>query len=74
MNTLQKCIDELKKDQPDIRYILGMLETYMELSHPGVLVKGIETSTSLRQEHIPADESKDPIAIAYETGRTGKVS
>ena len=34
MNTsvLKKCVEELKKDQPDIRYILGMLETFIELS------------------------------------------
>jgi len=33
MNTLQKCIDELKKEQPDIRYILGMLETFLEFNN-----------------------------------------
>lgn len=36
MNTqiLQKCLDELKKEQPNIEYIKGMLETLILLSNP----------------------------------------
>jgi len=35
MNTsiLQKCVVELKKDNPKIDYILGMLETVIEMSN-----------------------------------------
>ena len=34
MNTsiLIKCVDELKKDTPNLQYVLGMLETIIELS------------------------------------------
>lgn len=30
--TLTKCVDELKKDTPNIQYVLGMLETIIEMS------------------------------------------
>lgn len=30
-NILNKCIEELKKDEPDLSYLRGMLETLMEL-------------------------------------------
>lgn len=40
MNTqiLQKCVDELKKDSPNIPYILGTLETLIEMLpiQPGI--------------------------------------
>lgn len=34
MNTaiLQKCVDELKKEKPNVAYILGTLETLIEMS------------------------------------------
>lgn len=39
MNTkiLQKCVDELKQDKPKIDYVLGMLESVIELSGATVL-------------------------------------
>lgn len=33
-NILQKAIEELKKEQPKIDYVLGMLETFAELTTP----------------------------------------
>ena len=30
--TLQKCVTELKKESPNIQYVLGMLETIIEMS------------------------------------------
>jgi len=30
-NILKKCIDELKKEKPEIQYVLGMLETLYEM-------------------------------------------
>jgi hypothetical protein len=36
MNTtiLSKCVDELKKDTPNIQYVLGMLETLVTMGNP----------------------------------------
>lgn len=36
MNTkiISKCLDELKKDSPDLSYIRGMLETLIEVDSP----------------------------------------
>lgn len=31
-NILQKCIDALKNEKPNIDYVLGMLETLVEMS------------------------------------------
>lgn len=44
INTLSKCVEELKKDAPNISYVLGMLETVIEMN-------GIQVP--LPQYHIP---------------------
>lgn len=31
-NILSKCLEELKKDQPNISYVIGILETLMEMN------------------------------------------
>ena len=33
---LQKCIDELNKENPDLSYLKGMLETLSEMSEQSV--------------------------------------
>lgn len=39
MNTrvLQKCLDELKKEKPDMSYIRGMLETLVEMGEEHIV-------------------------------------
>lgn len=32
INTLTKCVEELKKETPNISYVLGMLETVIEMN------------------------------------------
>ncbi len=32
ITTLQKCVEELKKETPNISYVLGMLETVIEIN------------------------------------------
>lgn len=32
ITTLSKCVEELKKDNPNISYVLGMLETVIEMN------------------------------------------
>lgn len=78
--TLQKCVDELKKDAPNIPYILGMLETYIELNPPAVspIQTRIYSDIIHTKEITPkVDEMTDEerrIAIAYERGQTGKIT
>lgn len=72
MNTLSKCIEELKKDQPDIRYIIGMLETYVELSSTrpattytvtgsGIMTKPIIVPELVDEEQLPHGYANGPI-------------
>jgi hypothetical protein len=72
MNTLTKCIEELKKDKPDIRYILGMLETYLEISFGAKMAVIPPTSSQLPP--VPVDEEKTPLVTAYETGKVGNIT
>lgn len=76
MNTsiLQKCVEELKKDSPKIDYILGMLETVIEMSGNAV----VSTPTMPNTVYIQAtgttpqplsDEEK--LAQTYGTGPIG---
>ena len=75
-NILQKCLQELNKDKPDISYAKGILETFISLNSdnnaifitqdthvPGVVVRTEEA----------ADE-RDPLEDAYLRGGTGKLS
>ena len=72
-NVLQKCVDELKKEQPNIQYVLGMLETVIELSVarpmlPTTYPLSAQNNTShgttieIPQEEIPAHLRVGPIA------------
>lgn len=36
ITTLQKCVEELKKETPNISYVLGMLETVIEMDRVAV--------------------------------------
>lgn len=66
MNTqlLQKCVDELKKDKPDLSYLRGVLETLISLSGAVVTTSPIyNTSTPLASNPIiRADEERIPDA------------
>ena len=72
---LNKCIDELKKAEPDLSYIRGMLETLVELSANQIQHVPFRPSTTAINtlENTVADENS-PILDAYNTGRTGIVT
>lgn len=36
-SVLQKCVDELSKDNPKLDYVRGMLETLLSMSEPNVV-------------------------------------
>ena len=77
ISVLTKCVDELKKDSPDIRYILGMLETLIALtggSSVGVVIPQIGTATfSTTTNGARVDEEGD-LPRGYATGRIGKIT
>lgn len=81
--TLQKCVDELKKESPDIRYILGMLETYIELNASITVIPGLDprfhVSSTISKPIVETkvDELTDEqkrTARLYEGGPTGKIT
>lgn len=72
--TLQKAIDELKKETPNISYVLGMLETIIELSGAPVpyntpsLSSYSGTPTILKNDNIIQKEEGSDLLAAYERG------
>ncbi len=68
MNTkiLQKCVEELKKDTYSKEYVLGMLETFIDLAGgiPADKTMIYETTTPEIKgmvTRIPADEPKEEL-------------
>lgn len=47
-NILKKCVDELKKETPKIDYVLGMLESVIELSGQTPVVSPIHNKFAIR--------------------------
>lgn len=71
MNTiLLKCVEELKNKEPNISYVLGMLETVIEMS--GMPLPN--STTSLKFKPLPT-EKIDEISIedAYLNGKIGNI-
>ena len=66
MNTkiLQKCVDELNKEQPNIPYIKGILETLIEVTGQSVVpinpTKYDSITTTNKVREILADEEVVP--------------
>lgn len=64
MNTqiLQKCLDELKQEKPNIEYIKGMLETLILLSNtsnPVINNTHIEQNVTKKVEELVKDDVPD---------------
>lgn len=55
-NILSKCVEELKKDNPNISYVLGMLETVIEM--------GNQTSISVPYT-LPYNPPMNPLTPSY---------
>ena len=70
MNTsiLVKCVEELKKKEPKIDYILGMLETVIEMS--GVAVPSTIAHTVSREveKEIPTLSDEEVLLSSYAKG------
>lgn len=81
MNTqiLQKCLDELKKDEPNIEYIKGMLETLILLSNPliPIINNTKEQYVTEKVKELVRTEtiSDEEIALEkYNSGLTGRIT
>ena len=79
MNTaiLLKCIEEIKKDKPNLEYIRGILETIVEMSGSQVPKSNMPTiqstyvqTTSLSDEEI----AEQALVNKYESGPIGNLS
>ena len=83
MNTtiLAKCIEELKKETPDISYIRGALETLLEMSAQPAVVAHQPMPQSIPQQTpnvsttVQTDEQlQDELYKQYVTGPIGKLT
>ena len=65
---LQKCVEELKKENPNISYLLGMLETVIEMSKDNETTKtnGTIAFTPNFNTPIPTQAAPEPTAAEKE--------
>ncbi len=59
-NILKKCVDELKKDTFSKEYVLGMLETIIEMSSETKSFTTHETKTPIVRTETVSDEEVVP--------------
>lgn len=67
---LQKCVDELKKEQPNIQYILGILETIIQIG--GVkppFVGGAHTPISIDPRKLAVARGENTAEMIAEESR-----
>lgn len=81
MNTsiLQKCLEELNKENPKIEYIKGMLETFIALAgNPPIITPQNNNShvTEKIKELVRTESVSDEEAVPdfLRPGRTGNIS
>lgn len=83
ISVIKKCLDALAKDGPDLSYIRGMLETFVEMNvtevkPPTVYVSNDPPSTPKAQVTTKVDEQLTPeqeaALRAYTNGPLGKVA
>lgn len=72
MNTkiLQKCLEELKKDKPDLSYLRGTLETLIEMAGGQVLPNAILPPWPIQDSVDKVDEITD-VDKEYERKQLG---
>lgn len=84
-NLLQKCVDELNKETPDISYLKGVLETLIEIeksnsekpnsfipSYPNYFPNGTGTPLPL-SPIVTSKTNEDEILEKYENGSIGTI-
>jgi hypothetical protein len=72
---LQKCVDELKKESPKIDYVLGMLESVIELGGSSSLphLPSILDVKSIPRTDSVSDEEGSGLLARYEKGTIGNI-
>ena len=74
---LSKCVEELKKETPRIDYVLGMLETLIDMEKPSVMQNPIFNPTSGQTARTPSmsdEEVTNDYAKAYTGGPVGTLT
>ena len=77
MNTsiLVKCVNELKQEKPNLQYVLGILETVIEMGSP--IPTGYQTGYSVTKPNATnftkADETEE-IPAAARPGPIGRIA
>lgn len=84
---LQKCVEELKKENPKLDYVLGMLETVIEMSNstpsvpyvpsypltPSYIVTTGTSGSGLVGDLSDEEKSQQEIAAKYVGGQLGQL-
>ena len=76
---LEKCIEELKGDKPEIKYVLGMLEALLEMQPgekkvcPVTTPSGGAGSAGPSSSNIPGSNTKAPTGNANAEMDEGKI-
>lgn len=73
MNTklLQKAIDELKSDKPDLSYLRGMLETMMDMQSGSNFVSQSVPNTIISNQPVSQETTKTAAEIAASIAESG---
>lgn len=76
---LQKCVEELKKEKPDIRYVLGILETFIDMTSAPLYYadrEGIKPFpvAKVASQVDKVDEEQSALARAYTHGPIGNIT
>lgn len=83
MNTtvLNKCVDELKKPEPNISYVLGMIETLIAMSPVSEMDNIARMQRSVFASEVPQDsfnhektDEEEIINPVTQVGRIGKIT
>lgn len=75
MNTLilEKCLQELNKDKPDISYVKGILETFISLNASGT-ESYVEPRMTKPQVVSPKTDEENTIEDLYNRTPPGRLS
>ena len=79
MNTtiLSKCVEELKKEQPNISYVLGMLETVIAMSNYPSAVIPTSSVVPPPPNYVPTIQEtteEDELLAKYTGGPIGAIN
>lgn len=59
VQVLEKCLAELEKEDPNIAYVRGILETVIDLNKPVAVDYSFSTRSGIRSTQVPAIIEKE---------------